>query len=343
MERFLSRRDVTLLCSFMAGLFLILHVIMFVVFLLCGVTPMAVFNAFSILFYIVMLVLIHRQKLTWFVILTFLEILAHMGFAVYFTGLAVGFQITIIGICTVLYYAEYVGRSMRIKTLKSRWFLLAAMAEYILIFVVRFLSPAPYVLPRRVAFLFHIGWAVIVFVILGFILEIFVMVSTKSQELLSDEVTHDRLTGLPNRYYMTAFFQKLPETAAKDEYWAAIADLDSFKQINDIYGHNCGDYVLKSFAAILTARFSYLEFCRWGGEEFLLVGKTAECDPKEHLEKIRRAVELCPFTWEGSHLDLTVTIGAAMYDPSRSVEEWIDAADKKLYEGKQSGKNRVIL
>ncbi|MBR2769395.1 MAG: GGDEF domain-containing protein [Solobacterium sp.] len=168
-------------------------------------------------------------------------------------------------------------------------------------------------------------------------------VSTKTQEILTDEVLHDRLTGLPNRYYMASFFQKLSAADPKKKYWAAIADIDSFKQVNDVYGHNCGDYVLRTFAEILTKEFSHLELCRWGGEEFLIAGTGDIRDPFSELEKIRIAVQQYPFVYEGKKLSVTITIGAAWYEGTMSIDEWIDAADKKLYEGKQGGKNHVVF
>ena len=66
-------------------------------------------------------------------------------------------------------------------------------------------------------------------------------------------------------------------------------------------------------------------------------------DPKAELETVRKAVESFPFSYEGQTLNVTVTIGAAWYDGNMTIDEWIDAADRKLYEGKQAGKNRVVF
>ncbi len=125
-----------------------------------------------------------------------------------------------------------------------------------------------------------------------------------------------------------------------EQYWVAIADLDGFKQINDIYGHNCGDYVLKSAADILRNAGNNIFVCRWGGEEFLMAGRS-ETETVQ-LERMRTAVEAHPFEYEGQRLHITITIGMAMFRQGQSIDEWIDAADKKLYEGKTTGKNRVI-
>ncbi|MBR2761527.1 MAG: GGDEF domain-containing protein [Solobacterium sp.] len=343
MKELLSETTIKRLAYLLAGFFLAAHVMLFFIFRHYGVIPMAGFNLFSVLFYIAILFLIHKNRLAWFVGLSYLEILLHMGLAVYFTGWNSGFQITLIGICTLLYYAEYVGKTIGIKTIPSLYCVPLAMIVYIGSYIITELHGSPYSFPKEVSFRFQIGWAVVVFAILCLILQIFVTVSTKTQEILTDEVLHDRLTGLPNRYYMVSFFQKLSAADQNKKYWAAIADIDSFKQVNDVYGHNCGDYVLRTFAEILTKEFSHLELCRWGGEEFLIAGTSDIRDPFSELEKIRIAVQKHPFVYEGKKLSVTITIGAAWYEGTMSIDEWIDAADKKLYEGKQAGKNRVVF
>ena len=343
MNELLSERMIKRISYALAGFFLAVHIAMFFIFRRYGVMPMAAFNIFSVLFYIGMIILIRRKHLRLFVILSYMEILVHMGLAVYFTGWNSGFQITLIGICTVLYYAEYMGKTAGIKTVSSIYFMPLAMIVYIATYVITALHGSPYRFPDNVSFLFQIAWAVIVFVILSFILQVFLTVSTKSQEILTNEVLHDRLTGLPNRYYMAGFFQKLSAAGGKKQYWTGIADLDNFKQVNDVYGHNCGDYVLRTFADILREQFSHLEVCRWGGEEFLIAGTSDVSDPKAELENVRKAVESFPFSYEGQTLNVTVTIGAAWYDGNMTIDEWIDAADRKLYEGKQAGKNRVVF
>ena len=117
------------------------------------------------------------------------------------------------------------------------------------------------------------------------------------------------------------------------------------KKINDTYGHLFGDYVLRTIAEIMNDHKVDAEICRWGGEEFLIVG-FSDNDMDIHLARLddlRRTIEEHEFTYRGESTAVTVTIGVALYGKGMSIDEWIGAADRKLYEGKRSGKNRVIF
>ena len=104
-----------------------------------------------------------------------------------------------------------------------------------------------------------------------------------------------------------------------------------------------GASVLVTLAGIIRELSPVIEVCRWGGEEFLLAGKGNTSDPKRQLERLCRAVEAYPFEYDGVKLRLTITVGAAWFTPGESIDDWIAAADRKLYEGKSAGKNRVVM
>ena len=121
-------------------------------------------------------------------------------------------------------------------------------------------------------------------------------------------------------------------------------DIDDFKLVNDTYGHLCGDYVLKEIAFLMHRENVDAVLSRWGGEEFLIVG-FSDGDMQIHLarlEQLRKSIEEHDFTYEDTHLKITVTIGVAEYAPGESTDEWIGRADMNLYEGKRSGKNKVV-
>ena len=324
----------------MAGFFLIVHIVLFFIFKKYDVLPMVYVNLFSMVFYCAMFCLIHRGHLHAFVIATYLEICIHMGLAEYFTGWNSGFQITLIGICVLLFYAEYIARSLHISYTTSLFIAPAAITAYLAPLIINILRPALYPLPAGVESFLQIAWAVILFTIALPILQYFVLIAARSQEQLTNEVLHDKLTGLPNRYYMSDFFKRMESSV---QYWIAIMDIDDFKNVNDTYGHNCGDYVLITVAGLIRDLSPEVTACRWGGEEFLLAGKHSSADPTQVLEKLRSLVESYPFQYEGTPLHLTVTIGAAWFIPTCSIDEWIDEANKKLYDGKKNGKNCVLI
>ena len=309
-----------------------------------GITPMVYFNCFSIAFYLLMFVCLHRGLWGVYVVGTYLEVLAHMYCAVLFVGWDSGFQITLIGMNILVFYAEYVLRSKRNRHLPALPFSLMGMGLYLGSFVITKLSPPAYALPSDVSFWLQIAWGVIVFVINITFLQIFVLLTFHSEEWLNAQANHDTLTGLPNRHHMMDYLTQAKNDTGLHDRWAAMVDIDDFKRINDTYGHNCGDEALKSLAEILTGMGAQVECCRWGGEEFLLVGKLDGEGkvPTGDIERLRTAVEGHFFWYKHQRLSFTITIGAAPYEQGQSVSEWINAADHLLYEGKQGGKNCVV-
>ena len=335
------RKTINIIAYAMAATFLAIHIAMLTIFQLNGVTPMVYINIGSIVFYVTMLFLIHKGYLTAYTIATFLEIIAHMVLAIIFTGWGAGFQITIIGIVILLFFCEYIARSLNIAYVRSIYLAPIAAAAYLSSFIVTLFYTSPYSLPKEINIALQIGWGVIVFGIMSVILLFFVSTINATQSELTNEVTHDKLTGLPNRYFMASLFQRIEEEQGKKRHWIAIADLDDFKSINDSYGHNCGDYILKEFASILSNASKDIVVCRWGGEEFLLLGDEESTSPDAVLEEIRKQVEAYPFEYDGVSMKLTVTIGYSYKEDNQSIDEWINDADKLLYKGKESGKNRI--
>jgi diguanylate cyclase (GGDEF)-like protein len=123
-------------------------------------------------------------------------------------------------------------------------------------------------------------------------------------------------------------------------------DLDHFKNVNDTYGHDAGDFVLKEITSLI--RTSHLRpkdiFARYGGEEFvILLSNTGSKAATELAEKIRAAVETHAFVYEGKRLPVTTSLGVAELRAGiESAQTLIKSADKALYSAKTSGRNRVV-
>jgi diguanylate cyclase (GGDEF)-like protein len=120
-------------------------------------------------------------------------------------------------------------------------------------------------------------------------------------------------------------------------------DLDHFKAINDRHGHGIGDAVLASTAARLSAKLRTTDLLgRWGGEEFLCL--LTQTDPLAALQKaetLRQALEGQVVDLPGAALEVTASIGVAVYRPGQTLEAIIDAADQALYRAKRAGRNQV--
>lgn len=164
----------------------------------------------------------------------------------------------------------------------------------------------------------------------------------QENETLGHIAMFDALTGLYNRWSMQEF---LETTLKKDiPFCLAMCDIDNFKHINDTYGHECGDVVLKDIAGIIrqkTSPGSYV--CRWGGEEFLiLLNHYSPKDAFPLADSIRKAVANTNTVFQEYTVSHTITIGVASHIRSQSLEDTITAADTLLYAGKNQGKNVVI-
>ncbi len=321
--------------------FLCIHILMITIFYQCEVTPMVYFNVFSICFYLFAIFMVYKEWLPIYAVTVYMEVAIHMTLAVLLTGWEAGFQVTLIGMNVLAFYAEYTGRSLKLKYIRVMPFCILGMFLYLGSRICLYFVPAPYDLPESARFWLTILWGVIVFVINIFVLQLLVYIANTSEEQQEYQLSHDKLTGLPNRYYFSFETEKLKKV--QDCYWIAISDIDNFKKINDTYGHNCGDYVLKTIGGILSSKGVLC--CRWGGEEFLFLDKLCEkkYDPYEFLDGIRKEIEDLPFEYDGNRFSVTMTFGMSTYEDGDDVEEVIRDADEKLYAGKHSGKNKVVV
>jgi diguanylate cyclase (GGDEF)-like protein len=164
---------------------------------------------------------------------------------------------------------------------------------------------------------------------------------------LDNLASTDTLTGLANR---RAAMRALDREVARAKRFAGMlavimCDIDHFKEFNDTYGHDCGDYVLANLAQIFTDTVRSTDLAsRWGGEEFLIVlGSASPEGALGFAERLRAKVELAVWDFGGKRLSVTITLGVAISTPEAGGEAAISLADAALYEGKRAGRNRVVL
>jgi len=157
----------------------------------------------------------------------------------------------------------------------------------------------------------------------------------------------DAMTGLHNRRFLEEFTHDLVAYTERNKasFSILMADLDYFKQVNDSYGHEVGDTVLKELAKVLktTVRASDLVI-RYGGEEFLIILRDTEAeDAGTVAEKLRKSVEDMKVQIAGAQLQKTISIGLATF-PADSDSFWqaVKYADVALYQAKETGRNRCL-
>ncbi|MCS6884157.1 MAG: GGDEF domain-containing protein [Acidobacteriota bacterium] len=164
-------------------------------------------------------------------------------------------------------------------------------------------------------------------------------------EKLYQQATRDVLTGLWNRSYLNNELDKLISVSNRYRrvFSVVILDIDHFKSINDTYGHDIGDIVLKVTAGIVMSQLrSHDTAARFGGEEFvLLMPETPLEGAQIAAERIRLSVASYDFTNLGYPKQVTVSLGIAQYPLCGSTaDELIKRADEALYRAKRSGRNR---
>ncbi len=165
--------------------------------------------------------------------------------------------------------------------------------------------------------------------------------------LLEELALTDALTGLPNRRAADAWAARQLEGAARYgfPFWVAMADLDRFKSVNDMYGHGAGDTVLKKFAQILKANTRSSNICaRIGGEEFLLVLTHIEKESVEvAIGRIREQLETQRFSFGDRSLSVTASFGISGFQGRKAPDFnlLVNKADLALYSAKHNGRNRM--
>lgn len=172
-------------------------------------------------------------------------------------------------------------------------------------------------------------------------------IETQYYETVYSMMTQDGLTGAFNKRYLTDILEREFERSVRYTRPLSVAmlDLDRFKQVNDERGHLAGDDVLKEFVRrVADAACKDHILARYGGEEFALVMSESNVDvARSTAEKCRQLTEATPFATCAGAISVTVSCGVAELDPSRhsKYSDLIAEADARLYQAKQSGRNRV--
>lgn len=170
--------------------------------------------------------------------------------------------------------------------------------------------------------------------------------AVQMQSALRELIERDSLTGLYNRHYGEIWLREVQKESKQSgcPYYVSIGDIDFFKKFNDSYGHDCGDMVLREVSRTLSRRVGDHGYAvRWGGEEFLLVlsGKKIE-DVESFVNQIADEIKAMESVYEDRVLKVTMTFGVTDGDTKANIDDIIKKADQALYEGKETGRDKVI-
>ena len=332
----------------------ILHSLFLVFFYLTGIHILVIFNAISVFLYIYLVCTI-KGKLIYASILTYIEVYLHSILCVYLFGWIGGFYVYPLCLIPTMYFISI---NMMKKGKYGHIIALISMATYLYMRVFNAirteLPPFQDVIQRFDLFLyvFNSASAAIVFIMLicSFLYEIrYAQEELENKnKILINIANIDALTEINNRRCMNEIIKKEVEKFydSKEPFCIAICDIDNFKKINDTYGHDCGDIVLKNIADILkdSKNKSDIEVSRWGGEEFLILLKNGIKQAKKECEIILNRIRDYSLDYQDKHIKVTMTIGIAEFNEENdNIENVLKIADNNLYKGKRTTKNCIIV
>lgn len=329
----------------------IIHCVYIPFFMYFGAVVMVTMNVASVLLYIFMAVTINMARLKFTGTVAYFEICIHSFMATLTLGWDFGFALYLICVVPLAFYIPY-------KKLASP-FAMCLIVVGAFTFLKYFSSLDWFVAYRShnlsdntvsVIYILNSIVSFIMLLALSFVYNISLKRAQKSMrdknEMLVELAFTDPLTKLSNRHSMYEALRSCFELADKEEmvFTIVLSDIDDFKEINDTYGHNSGDEVLKKVAQVFKLNApDDAEICRWGGEEILML--LPDCDVEKGAEiadNLRKAIASEVFASGEKKFFVTMTFGVSENKGQLTVDKMISNADKNLYSGKRSGKNCVV-
>ena len=328
----------------------LVHAVLLMLDLYAGVTPLVLFNIVSVIIYMFCILLCRIGQILPVYVSILLEVCIYAVVSVYYTGWDCGsfyFLFSIVPI--IIYFGTFIFKD------KKRWIVTASLVLDFLVFAVmfaRFSNRDPvFEVSRPLGMTFTLFSSFVMFFSIIFYNTIYIHSSENEvislehkNEQLSADANSDILTHLLNRRGFLPLIKSLMEDGASSHFCIAFLDIDNFKRINDSYGHDCGDEVLRHISKLIRKEMHGCSICRWGGEEIIVLMKDYDMTvARQKMEYVRHSIESTPTVFYNKRIPVTVTIGLEEYNDSyHDPNEIIKAADERMYYGKQHGKNILI-
>lgn len=335
---------------FTVGVMCLVHVTLLVIFSVAGVNPLVRFNVASVIIYVIGLISCKFGRVMPVYISIIVEVTVYTIFSTYYIGLKCGtycFLFSIVPI--IIYFGCFLFKGAR------RWSIVLMLAINFAVFVVLYViftkrEPIYELTPDTRLLLVIFSSFVMIFSTI-FYNTIYIYANEREivnleekNKQLSVDAHEDVLTTLLNRRGFLPLIEPMIKVTSSEEFCVAFIDIDDFKVINDSYGHEAGDEVLRHITTLMRKEMHDCDICRWGGEEIVILMKGYDMETaKERLEALRKSIETIPTAFFNKQIFVTITIGLEKYSKKyKTPEEIIKAADKRMYYGKQHGKNMLI-
>lgn len=320
---------------------LIIHVLYTIVFHMLDIWQLSMLNLISSAFYFDRLI-IRKDFSERSMVYTYFEILIFSVLSELALGPDYGFFLYIVGMSAAVFYLVPSYGNKRFLYQFIGIVTVILLEGIILIFHVSFPSIQKAAALFQVhIYLVNIGITATIVLAATFI---YSRETEKVYKSLEYSNNHDALTGLYNRGFLVRYIEEIPYEK-RTNFVIAMVDIDFFKKVNDTYGHEAGDKVLRKVASCLQDAAGEKNLAvRWGGEEFILYfPDDAQETVYTKMEQLRQEVESLVIPAAGGHIRITITSGIAGGLADSNYEKVIRSADEKLYLGKQRGRNRVIV
>ena len=323
---------------------MLFHVMLLGIYIITNTSLLIIFNIFSLIFSSYCITLIKKKNYKWSGTLLSVDVILYSLASCYVIGVdnyTILYLFIILIMQLIIPYANY----------KIRGTIIVAVWIGVIIIILLGIFHEP-LLPSDGFKLFlsianiHLGFIGTAFeVVIGNVIrEVIAGYNEKRVEELEAQAYTDALTGLYNRRYADLFFNDVKTDRPVLSWCVAIMDIDDFKNVNDTWGHSAGDTVLRTVSKIMKKNLRKTDLLiRWGGEEFLLfLENVDEEEAYNLLEKLRKTLKDARIHVNSDVIRFTVTIGAEMLD-IENLPMSIENCDKKLYIGKNSGKDKVVI
>lgn len=324
------------------------HFLLILFFAYTGVMPMVIFNIASTLIYIFSGMLVKKEKYILLYYITFVEICMHSYTATILVGWELGFPLYIVAIMPVIFYMHFsLSESSMHETLLIG---ICCLLTFVTCKFISYRIEPIYEVSETAALWIYIFNSLCTFAMLMFFSMLFLREMQCSHAILEEQNARldkiagiDALTGLYNRRSMDKFISNAVNSGKC--YSLIMCDIDDFKKVNDTYGHDAGDIVLKNIADAIVSGLREGDYvCRWGGEEILILATGTPLTAAQMVsERVRQRVEAIESVYRDTVIKCTVTVGAAESSECDCAEDTISLADKRLYKGKKIGKNCVVI
>ena len=311
---------------------MLLQLAMVFFFLDTNILPMSGLSGLTFFVFLLCILLLEKERFRSFTVLLLTTILLYTGAAILLVGPDNGFQHLFAATVLLAFYAEYICRGLKLPAVSGKTIGWIALGEYLLLLGISRVYPAPYELAGTGAALLHAALEIIVLVGSILCLSSFLRLSSFSERVLQDQASTDGLTGLYNR----KGYERLLEEIDPRTTTLLLFDADRFKHINDDFGHEAGDRVLRKIGRALQENFRREDYiCRIGGDEFAVLVLNADESLSDLIMKKVSRINMTLSHVEDGLPTASVSVGAAR--GAADCKTLFEHADAALYRVKAAG------